>query len=219
MSELEPVEGWDYLKRDLSGDLVLESEDSGDDVSVLESADIPFTSFYEQRESVNEISERRNLSKEKVREVVYFAESSSENLHELARKAYEKRKMVEEASGEKVEEMMDRALGENGYIDHIEYGGPFGKLQDLVEKQADKRDFKLRYDPSEEDQYRSGLEVHVIPSRDSDDALYFGMDESGICLGSTATEVDKQVTDIEGELIEGIVEQELNSVAQSGSNF
>ena len=213
MSELEPVEGWDYLKRDLSGDLVLETEDSGEDVRVLESADIPFTSFYEQRESINQISEGRNLSKEKVREVVCFAESNSENLHELARKAYEKRKMVEEASGEKVEQMMDRALGENGYIDYIEYGGPVGELQDLVEEQVDKRGFKVRYDPSEEDQYRSGLEAHVVPSSDSDEELYFGMDESGLYLGSTATEVDKQVNNVEEDLTEDIVKQELNNLA------
>ena len=121
--------------------------------------------------------------------------------------------MVEQASGEEIERMMDHALADNGGVDYIEYGGPVGELQDLVEKQVDERGFRVRYDPSEEDQYRSGLEVHIVQSRDSDEELYFGMDESGLYLGSTATEVDKKVNNVEEDLTEGIVKQEPNNLA------
>ncbi len=198
MSELELVEGWDYLMRDFSGNLVLKNQDkSSENVTFTEPADIIFTDFYERGKNVDEIVHEAQLSGEQVEELVEFVESGSENLHELARKSYEKRKFVEEASGEAVEDIMDRALETDGEIEHVEYGGPMGYLQDLVEEAVDELGFKVRYNPSEEQSYRSGLEVHVLSGRDADEEFYFGMDESGLYFGSTFSEADLMVNDVE----------------------
>ena len=211
MVELEPVEGWEYLMRDFAGNLVLENEDkSSENVTFTESADIIFTDFYERDKDVDEIADETSLTTGQVEELIDYTEAGSENLHELARKAYEKRKFVQEASEESVEDIMNRALENDGEIEHVEYGGPMGALQDLVEEAVDQRGFKMRYNPSEDQSHRSGLEVHVLPEKEADEEFYFGMDESGLYFGSTFSEADLMVNDVEGA--ESYIRTELDAL-------
>lgn len=209
MGGLESVEGWNYLKRDINGELVLEDEEkSTENVTSTQPAELLFTDIYGLGLDPDEVVEERGFSREQVDEVVEFTEESTGNLHELARRAYRKRKLVEEASGESVEKMMDRAL-EDGEADHVEYFGPMGELQDFVEEEVDKRRFKMRYDPREDQEHRSGLEIHVLPEKDSDEEFYFGRDTE-LYFGSTFSEADVIVNDVEDAQV--YVRQELDAL-------
>ncbi len=94
--------------------------------------------------------------------------------------------------------------------EHVEYSGPVGELRDIVEDQVDQRDFQLRYKPSEENQHRSVLEMHVTTGPDAEEEAYFGADGQKLYIGSTVSESDKEFNDPEDA--EQIVKQELNSL-------
>jgi hypothetical protein len=208
--DLEPVDGWKYLGRDMGSLALWNKEESTGDTAHVNRADTVFTDYYERGMEKEEIAEKTGLMDEQVSEVIEYAEQDTENMHELARSAYEKRKMIEQATGDEVEKMMVRAIEEDDEFVHVEYAGVLGDLQDLIEEEVDGRGFKVRYDPSEQETHRNSMEIHVLQGKDADEEFYFGADEGSLYFGSTVSEVDKRIRDIEDAL--PAIRQEMNAM-------
>ena len=119
---------------------------------------------------------------------------------------------LNETLDEGIDDIVDRSVEEehNYNPEHVEYSGPVGQLQDLVEEQVDQRNFEIRYTPDEEKQHRSVLEMHVLTDSDSEEEAYFGADGQVFFIGSTVSEADKEFIDPEDA--EEIIKQELNTL-------
>ena len=210
------MDGWEHIMRGLAGELVLLEEESDDGITVTKSADIVFRDFYERGLDVDDIADE-NVSEEQVEEVIEYAEADTEHMHEFARSSHDTKGLIGEASGEEIQGMIDRTLeeGEEDDVEYVDYSGPVGELQDLVEEQVDKRGFKIRYNPGEDEQYRSVLEMHVLTDSQAQQEAYFGADGQVFYIGSTVSEADKEFVDPEDA--EEVIKQELNSLVYSGN--
>ncbi|WP_414837720.1 hypothetical protein ACK3SF_05620 [Candidatus Nanosalina sp. VS9-1] len=217
MDELRPVKGWKHIKRGLGDDLVLKDEnETTSDILATVSADTVFSAFYEGGSSVEEISADTGLKDEKVQEVIDYSESSIGNMHELARESRRKNKLINETSREKFENIAERTLEEDSSEEtyetsYIEYMGPVGEFQDLVEEKVDSRGLKVKYDLDEDVVHRSSLEMHVITGRDAEDEVYFGADGKVFYIGSTMSRADKEFRSVEDiREAEEVIDHELN---------
>lgn len=118
----------------------------------------------------------------------------------------------EEAPDESLDDIADRTLEEGeDDVEYVEYSGPVGELQNIIEGQADKRGFKIRYNPDE--WHRSVLEMHVVKDSESDDEAYLGANGQVFYIGSTVSKGDKEFTD--PEEAKHVIKQELNSLLYS----
>jgi hypothetical protein len=216
---LEPVSGYDHIARDNMDGIVLKDyEESEEGFTATVSGDLVFADLFEDGRSAVESAEKHGLKIGQVEEVREYVEESTENLHELARISRGKNSMIDEASGSRIEDMMERALDDGeGEMPIVNYEGVLGDLQELVEEEVDERGFRIRYDPGEDQLYRDAIEMHVLPDEDSEDEFYFGIDsEKTLFFGSTVTEADKIVHDVDGS--EEFVRQELDALAMAEEN-
>ena len=210
MKDLRPVDGWEHIMRGLAGELVLLEEES-EGVTLTKSADIVFRDFYEEGLDTEDIADE-GVSEEQVEEVIEYAEEDTENMHELARSSHDMKGLIEEASGGEVEDIIDRTLdeGEEDNVEYVDYSGPVGELQDMIEEQVEERGFKIRYNPDEDEQHRSVLEMHVVADSEAEHEAYFGANGQVFYVGSTVSDADKEFTD--PEEAKHIIRQELNSL-------
>mgnify|MGYP006287197431 CR=1 FL=1 len=120
--------------------------------------------------------------------------------------------LMEEPSSDEVEDIWERCRVESEEYgaEHVEYSGPVGQLQDMVEEQVDQRDFEIRYAPDEDQQYRSAIEMHVLTGPEAEEEMYFGADGEVFFIGSTVSGVEKEFEDPEDA--QEIIKHELNSL-------
>jgi hypothetical protein len=130
------------------------------------------------------------------------AKHSTENLHHFARQRYKNRREMRRNK---------LALELNGVRRLVNYDGEMGKVQSLVEDQAESRDFRIRYAPQKEDTYRNTMELQVVQSPGSEQEMYVGMEDDVLYVGSTVSAFEREFDAVDKEF-ETAVEQELNNL-------
>lgn len=219
--DFEDIEGWSYVKRDL-GEPVIVREDSeevpeqDEPIDVVTPVRIFFASYFEQGDDMEDLFDSFDYSEEQIREAIEYSTHSTENMHEVARGAREMNDLFDEVDGKRIEKKLDLALAEDGDHEFVDYlDGQMADVEDLVEEQASRREFKIRYNPNEEQQYRSNMEMHVVINEDADEEVYIGVENEEVYVGSTVSPLEQSFSGIDEA--EEVFMRELNELVYSES--
>lgn len=208
----ESLEGWDHIYRSL-GDMMFIQREEDTGIIIEEPVNNFFGLYFEDGKSLDQILSESDFSDEKIREALNYSIANESNLHEVARKQQEKRKMLQRAKeSTRIEDQMEITLEEDeGSYEIVTYlNGSMSELQDLVEEKVRSRDFKIRYKPTEDQSYRGNTEFQVVEDAEAGDEVYVGVEDGKIYVGSTLSEIDREFENVEDA--EAAVNQELNNL-------